>query len=202
MLTLFGLTGGLGSGKSTVAQRFRDQGLSVLDADRMAREVVQKDSEGLAAVVAAFGAGVLDPDGNLDRAAVGELVFSDADARHTLNQIVHPRIAALTAQRAAELAGRGERLACYEAALLVENGLADAFRPLVVVSAPPEAQIERAMGRDGMTRAQVQKRLDAQVPLADKLAVADYVIDNGGDLESTRRQADRVLAEIRAASGA
>jgi dephospho-CoA kinase len=182
-----------------VAARFRAQGLPVIDADALAREVVAKGTEGLAEVVRAFGEEVLLPDGSLDRARVAALVFGDGDKRRRLNAIVHPRIAALTAERAAQLGAQGERLACYEAALLVENRLADAFRPLVVVAVPEETQIARAMLRDSATEEQVRGRLAAQLPLADKAAVADYIIDNSGDRAATERQADEVLAAIRAA---
>jgi dephospho-CoA kinase len=197
-LVLFGLTGGLASGKSTVAARLRAQGLPVLDADALARDAVAPGTEGLAEVVRAFGPEVLLPDGSLDRARVAALVFTDEGRRRQLNAIVHPRIAALTAERAAALEAQGEPLACYEAALLVENRLADAFRPLVVVAVPEATQIARAMARDGATEEQVRGRLAAQLPLADKVAVADHVIDNTGDQAATERQADEVLAAIRA----
>ncbi|WP_437948135.1 dephospho-CoA kinase [Sorangium sp. So ce296] len=200
-LVLFGLTGGLGSGKSTVAARFRAQGLPVIDADALARDVVAKGTEGLAEVVRAFGPEVLAPDGSLDRARVAAIVFDDPDKRRRLNAIVHPRIGALLLERAAEIEARGEPFACYEAALLVENGLADAFRPLVVVAVPEAVQIARAMARDGATEEQVRARLAAQLPLADKVAVADHVIDNAGDRAATERQADEVLAAIRAKLG-
>lgn len=200
-LRLFGLTGGLASGKSTVAARFRARGLPVLDADQLAREVVAPGTEGLARVVETFGAGVLGEGGALDRGKLGALVFADPDKRRALNAIVHPRIAALTADRAAELEARGEALACYEAALLVENGLADAFRPLVVVAVPADVQLARAMARDALPEPEVRARLAAQLPLSAKLAVADYVIDNAGDRASTERQADAVLDAIRASSG-
>jgi dephospho-CoA kinase len=196
-LRLFGLTGGLASGKSVVAAMLRARSVPVIDADQLAREVVAPGSEGLEAVVAAFGRSVLCADGSLDRAAMAELVFGDAEKRRTLNAIVHPRIGMLTAERAAELEARGEPLACYEAALLVENGLADAFRPLLVVAAPEEIQIARAMARDGATEEQVRARLRAQMPLAAKVAAADHVIDNAGSLEETERQVDEVLRAIR-----
>jgi len=196
-IVLFGLTGGLASGKSTVAARFRERGVSVIDADKLAREVVAPGSPGLAEVVRAFGEDILLPDGSLDRAKLGARVFSDPASRRVLNGILHPRIGELTMARAAELAARGERLACYEAALLVENGLADAFRPLVVVAVPEEVQVARAMVRDGSTEAEARARLLAQKPLADKIAVADHVIDNAGSREETERQADRVLQAIR-----
>ncbi|WP_437737910.1 dephospho-CoA kinase [Sorangium sp. So ce1335] len=199
---LFGLTGGLGSGKSTVAARFRSQGLPVIDADALAREVVAKGTEGLAEVARAFGPEVLLPDGSLDRARLAAVVFADPEKRRQLNAIVHPRITALTLERAAALEAQGERLGCYEAALLVENRVADMFRPLVVVAVPEAVQIARAMARDGATEDEVRARLAAQLPLSSKVAVADHVIDNAGDRAETERQADEVLAAIRARFGA
>ncbi|APR79427.1 Dephospho-CoA kinase [Minicystis rosea] len=196
-IRVFGLTGGLASGKSTVAARFRARGLPVIDADLLAREVVEKGSPGLAAVVAAFGDEVLAPDGSLDRAKVAAIVFQDPEKRRTLNGIVHPRIGAATAERIAALDAAGEKLACYEAALLVENGLADAFRPLVVVAVPEDVQVKRAMARDAATEEQARARIAAQHSLAAKVAAADYVIDNGGTREETERRADEVLDEIR-----
>lgn len=200
-LLVFGLTGGLASGKSTVAARFRERGVPVIDADELAREAVAPGSETLAAIEAEFGPSVIRPDGSLDRARVAELVFSDPSRRRALNAIIHPAIGALTAARVAELERQGERLACYEAALLVENGVADMFRPLVVVAAPEGLQITRAMARDSATEVMVRGRLAAQLPLSAKIAAADYVIENSGDRAETERRADAVLAEIRARAG-
>lgn len=200
-MILFGLTGGLASGKSAVAARFRARGLPVLDADQLARAVVAKGTEGLRAVVAAFGEDVLTPEGALNRPKMATLVFADADKRKLLNGIVHPRIGALTQERAHALAEQGKPLACYEAALLVENGLADAFRPLVVVAASPSLQLARAMARDGEKEEQVRGRLAAQMPLEAKVTVADFVIHNRGTLEELERETDRVLSSICARVG-
>jgi dephospho-CoA kinase len=200
-IRVFGLTGGLASGKSAVARMLRDRKVPVIDADLLAREVVAKGSEGLAEIVKLFGEEVLLPDGSMDRANVAERVFADPEKRRALNRIVHPRIAALSAQRIQDLDAAGEPLACYEAALLVENGLADAFRPLVVVIVPDETQVQRAMARDAATEAQVRARIEAQLPLSAKVAAADFVIDNGGDLAATERRVDEVLAAIRARFG-
>lgn len=200
-IRVFGLTGGLASGKSSVAARFRARGLPVIDADQIAREVVEPGSEGLAQVVEAFGEGVLLPDGSLDRARLGELVFAAPEKRRALNAILHPRIAALSAQRIAELDAKGEPLACYEAALLVENHLADAFRPLIVVAVPLDVQLARAMARDGSTEEQARARIAAQLPLPAKVAAANFVIDNAGEPETTQRRADEVLEAIRAGIG-
>jgi dephospho-CoA kinase len=194
---VFGLTGGLASGKSTVAAQLRARGVPVIDADQVAREVVAPGTPGLAAVVDAFGAGVLAADGSLDRGEMAKRVFSDDDARRRLNSILHPLIAVATAARVAELGARGEPLACYEAALLVENGLADAFRPLVVVAVDEATQVARAMARDGATEAQALARIAAQLPLATKVAAADYVIDTSASKEDASRRVDEVLAEIR-----
>jgi dephospho-CoA kinase len=193
---VFGLTGGLASGKSTVAAHLRARGVPVIDADLVAREVVAPGTPGLAAVVDAFGADVLAADGSLDRAKMAQRVFSDEDARRRLNSIVHPLIGAATAARVAELAARGELIVCYEAALLVENGLADAFRPLVVVAVDEATQVARAMARDGATEAQARARIAAQLPLAAKVAAADYVIDTSASKEDTSRRVDEVLAEL------
>ena len=186
-ILVFGLTGGLASGKSTVAARFRARGVPVIDADLIAREVVEPGSEG-----------ILAPDGSLDRARLGDVVFAAPDRRRALNAILHPRIAARSAQRIAALDAAGEKLACYEAALLVENNLADAFRPLVVVAVPLDVQLARAMARDGSTEEQARARVAAQLPLANKVVVADHVIDNAGETTTTERRADEVIAAIRA----
>jgi dephospho-CoA kinase len=196
-IRLFGLTGGVASGKSSVAARFRARGLDVIDADQVARDVVAPGTEGLAAVVAAFGAEVLDAEGALDRRALRKRVFDDDAARASLNAILHPRIGAETRARAARLEAAGVTLACYEAALLVENGLADAFRPLCVVTLPPEKQRERLMARDGVSAADADKLIAAQMPLAAKAAVADHVIDNRGTLAELEARADEVLDAIR-----
>jgi dephospho-CoA kinase len=193
---LFGLTGGIASGKSTVASRLRARGVPVIDADELAREVVAPGTEGLRAIVQTFGEGVLDSTGALDRKALGRIVFSDVEARRRLNAITHPRIGQRTAELADELARAGEPLACYEAALLVENGVADMFRPLVVVSCPPSVQIERVRARDDASRDDAMARIAAQKPLAEKVAVADFVIDTDGPVERSRQRTDDVLRAI------
>jgi dephospho-CoA kinase len=198
---LFGLTGGIASGKSTVAARLRRRGVPVIDADELARQVVAPGTDGLRAVVDAFGPEVLGPTGALDRKAVGRIVFSDGAARRKLEEITHPRIAALTMKRAAELADTGAPLACYEAALIVENGAADAFRPLVVVACPEDVQLARIRARDGASAEDALARIRAQKPLADKIALADFVVDTNGSLEEGARRADAALAGVCARVG-
>lgn len=195
---LFGLTGGIACGKSTVAARFREQGVQVIDADQVARQVVAPGTSGIIEITKVFGNEVLRPDGTLDRPKLASIVFADEDKRRTLNRILHPRISTRTMLLAQELASQGEELACYEAALLVENGMADAFRPLVVVIAPEALQVKRVMERDGVSERSALSRIHAQMPLAEKVKVADYVIDTSGTMEDTLRKADEVLAAIRA----
>ncbi|HJL18360.1 MAG TPA: dephospho-CoA kinase [Sandaracinaceae bacterium LLY-WYZ-13_1] len=185
---IVGLTGGIGSGKSTVARVFTEQGVPVVDADRVARDVVAPGSDGLTDVVEAFGREVLDADGALDRAKLADRVFDDEEARRRLEGILHPRIAARSMARLSELATEGHAYAIYEAALLVESGSHRMMQALVVVSARRETQVARVRARDGLDDAQIERRLHAQLPLEEKVAVADYVIDNDGTLEQTRAQ--------------
>lgn len=173
-----GLTGGIASGKSTVARHFADLGVPSVDADVLAREVVAKGTPGLAAIVETFGPAFLLPDGTLNRKALGQLVFDDPAARTKLNAITHPRIAALGAERVRALSGKGVPYVLYEAALIVENGLHRGMRALVVVSADASTQRARIMQRDLLSRAQAEARIQAQAPLERKLEVADFVIDN------------------------
>lgn len=198
---LFGLTGGIASGKSAVAARLRERGVPIIDADALARDAVAVGSAGLAEVVTAFGDGVLTPEGALDRKTLAAVVFTDDAKRKLLNSIVHPRVTALTLEHAARLRDAGEPLACYEAALIVENGVADMFRPLVVVAAPEDVQVARACARDRATPDEARARIRAQMPLADKIKVADLVIENDGTLEDLLRKTDDVLAKVCAKVG-
>jgi dephospho-CoA kinase len=200
-IRVFGLTGGIGSGKSTVAARFRERGLPVIDADELAREAVLKGSPGLGEIVAEFGAEVLDTNGELDRKKLADVVFADEAARKQLEQITHPRVRALSLERVQALAAEGQPLACYEVPLLIETGLADVLRPLVVVSVDEATQVARTVGRDAASEAQVRARIAAQLPLAKKAEMADHVIDNSGPLAATRARADEVLDAICASLG-
>jgi len=193
---VFGLTGGIASGKSAVGKRLRARGVPVIDADVLARDAVAPGSQGLESVVRAFGEGVLSADGALDRKKLAAVVFGDDEKRRILNAIVHPIVTVLTMKRAGELGEAGEPLACYEAALIVENGVADAFRPLVVVSAPEDVQVARACARDAAAADEVRARIRAQMPLADKVKAADFVIENTGTLADLHARTDEVLAAI------
>jgi dephospho-CoA kinase len=185
---VIGLTGGIACGKSTVAAMLRELGAPIIDADELARRVVEPGTPGLAAVVQRFGGGVVDGDGRLDRKALGAIVFADPDARRALNAITHPRIAAAGQEELARLRAGGAPLVIYEAALLVENKIHLGLDGLIVVAVAPEVQLHRLMARDGIGEAEARARVAAQLPLADKLAVADWVVDNGGGVDDTRRQ--------------
>jgi dephospho-CoA kinase len=190
-----GLTGGIGAGKSEVSRRLARYGAVVVDADAIAREVVEPGTDGLAEVVAAFGREVLLPDGGLDRARLGDVVFGDPEARRRLNAIVHPRVG----QRMAELdqAAGPDAIVVHDVPLIAENGRSDAYDMVVVVDAPPRTQIERlTRGRD-MTREQAQARMAAQASREQRLAIADIVIDNSGSLAELDRQVGDLWAQLR-----
>ena len=193
---VFGLTGGFASGKSAVTAHWAERGLPVIDADQLSRDVVEPGTPGLSAVVDAFGREVLGAGGRLDRARLASLVFDKPERRKQLEVLLHPLIQAKMQHDADALAGAGEPLACYSAAVLIESGGRDRFKPLVVVTASEEQQIARGMARDGLDAAAVKARLRAQMSLADKAAMADYVIDNSGPLSETLAQADTVLSAI------
>jgi dephospho-CoA kinase len=195
-MRVIGLTGGIASGKSTAARMLAELGAPVVDADRIARDVVRPGEPALAEIVDAFGAEVLLPDGTLDRKRLGALVFADADKRRRLNAITHPRIGAATQSRLAELRAAGAPLAVYEAALIVENGLHRAFDGLIVVFCGEAQQLARLVGRDGLGEDEARARIAAQAPLADKLAAATWIVDTSGSLAETRQQIGRIWEQI------
>jgi len=195
---VIGLTGGIACGKSTVAAMLRELGAPVIDADELARRVVEPGSPGFTEVVQRFGRDVVGPDGTLDRKKLGAIVFADAEARRDLNAITHPRIAAASQAEIVKLAAAGTSIAIYEAALLVENKIHLGLDGLIVVAAPLKVQLARLIDRDGSTEAEAAARIAAQLPLADKLAVATWVVDNGGDVDDTRRQVVALWIRIQA----
>lgn len=193
---VFGLTGGIGTGKSTVARMFTARGVPVVDADALAREVVAPGTVGNAEIAAAWPHAI-GPDGAVDRKALAAIVFADPGARARLEGITHPLIQQASAARLTELAGDGHPLAIYEAALLVESGRWRDFDGLIVVTASPERQVERAVARGGLSREEAEARVKAQLPTEEKARVATYVIDNDGGLAETERQVEKVLGRLR-----
>ncbi|MES9542497.1 dephospho-CoA kinase [Actinomadura sp. NPDC000600] len=183
-----GLTGGIGSGKSEVSKRLREHGAVVIDADMIAREVVEPGTPGLAAVVAEFGEDVLLPSGALDREKVGRVVFADPDRLAALNAIVHP----LVGERMQELmdAAPADAVVVYDVPLLAENGLAGMYDEVVVVDAPEEVQLDRLVARRGMTEEDARARMANQASREERRAVATRVIDNSGSLADLKTQVD------------
>ena len=192
-LRVFGLTGGIGSGKSAVAARLRARGLPVVNADELSRAVVLPGSETLARVVSYFGGEILEVSGALDRVRLGGIVFADPEARRALDGIVHPAVRALAGERFAEIAARGEPLAAYEVPLLYEVHLERVYAPVIVVDAPDAARLARLKLRDGFDEKQIRARLAAQMPLAEKVKRADYVIENNASLAELTTHADDVF---------
>ena len=192
-----GLTGGIASGKSTVARAFGEMGAHVLDADRIARDLVTPGSPALALIVEAFGKEVLLPDGTLNRAALGAVVFADAGKRRILEGILHPLILAEIDRRIGELERADPQgLAVVEAALILELGRQERFDAIVVVWAEEEQQRLRMMLRDELSAEEAGRRLAAQMPLAEKRRRADLVVDNSRDLAACRADAERVYGEL------
>jgi dephospho-CoA kinase len=194
---LVGLTGGIGSGKSTVARLLGERGAVVFDADLLAREAVEPGTPGHAAVIERFGADVLAPGGALDREALASIVFADPSARRDLEQIVHPEVRRLFAE-GSEAYRDSDRVVVFSAPLLVESGMYTAFEILVVVSATVATQIERLMRQRGMSEGSIRARIDAQAPLEDKAAVADFLVDNEGTLDELESQVERLWNDLSA----
>jgi dephospho-CoA kinase len=190
-LKVAGLTGGIASGKSTVARWFADWGAFVVDADQVSRDVVAPDGVAFDAVVERFGTEILDHRGRVDRARLGRLVFDDADERRALEAILHPAIREESLRR---FDNCDAPLGVYEASLLVETGVWKEFDWLIVAACSFRTQLERLIARDGLDHEQAHKRLAAQLPLEQKVELADYVIDTGGSLAETERNA-RVVYE-------
>jgi dephospho-CoA kinase len=193
---IWGLTGNIGSGKSTVARMLAAGGIPVIDADLVAREVVEPGKPALREIASRFP-GVLRRDGSLDRKALAARVFADAGERAALNAIIHPRIAEEVALRMATLAEAGERVAVYEAALIVENGLQRDLDGLIVVSASPKTRIARMRLRDGTSESEAEARIASQLPEEEKARHATVVIDNSGSEADLVAQVERVIARLR-----
>ncbi|MFJ3027468.1 dephospho-CoA kinase [Curtobacterium sp. NPDC087080] len=198
-MRIIGLTGGIAAGKSTVSRRWAEHGAVVVDADRLARQAVAPGSPGLARVAERFGTGVLAPDGSLDRPALGSIVFADAAARKDLEGITHPEVWRLARQAfdAAEAADP-DAVVVYDVPLLAEarGSRPIRFDAVVVVDAPAAQRVERLVEHRGMAREEAERRVGAQASDAERLALADHVVDATGSLEDTLRSADEVWHRI------
>ncbi len=196
-MKLIGLTGGIASGKSTVARLLAERGVPIIDADQLAREVVEPDRPAWREIAARWPQ-VIRPDRTLDRAKLGAIVFADADERKALSRITIPRIAEATFERVTALRERGEPIAVFEAATLFEEGLEGMVNGVLVVSLPPAEQVKRLMARNGLTEQEAWARLNAQLPLEEKVRRATWVLENSGTPEELRDKVAAIWEKIRA----
>jgi dephospho-CoA kinase len=196
-----GLTGGLASGKSFVGHALAELGCYLIEADKLGHEVMQLGAEAYDAIVREFGSGVLDATGQIDRRKLSALVWDHPERLEKLNSFVHPAVRAREERRMAEIAQTDPgAIAVVEAAILVETGSYRNFDKLIVVTCTPEQQMERALKRGSYSREEILARLSRQLPLSEKLRVADYIIDTSGDKESTLEQVRKVYGSLRSLS--
>ena len=200
-MRVVGLTGGIATGKSTFAEALRARGTPVVDADALARAAVAPGSPALAEIARVFGPAALGPDGSLDRKRMAALVFGDPDARRRLEAITHPAVRSAMAAETARLAAAGHDLAFYDTPLLFEVGLDRTLDCTVVVWAPAAVQRARLAARDGLGPVDADARLAAQLPIDEKAARADFVVENVGSLAELGPKADRLLADLRRGLG-
>jgi dephospho-CoA kinase len=194
---LVGLTGGIASGKSTVAEILKRQGAAIINADVLAREVVEPGRQAWTEIVNTFGTAVLQPDRALDRQKLRAIIFDDPAARKKIESIIHPQVRALAEQRIREHAAAGYAVIVYEVPLLFEGNLQEWLRPVILVACDVDTQRKRLQGRDNLSAAQAQKHIEAQMSLEEKRRLADYVIENNGSLEDLERHVQAVLEKIK-----
>ncbi|MGE5590601.1 MAG: dephospho-CoA kinase [Bacillota bacterium] len=195
-MIVIGLTGGIATGKSTVTAALRDLGVPVIDADQVARQVVEPGQPALDEIVAAFGPDLLRDDGRLDREKLASLVFADGAARQRLNSITHPHILRAIDRQRQEAAAAGQRVLALDVPLLFEAGMDRSVDRVWVVTASPSQQLQRLMGRDGLTAEEARRRVESQMPLEEKIRRADAVIDNSGSVEATRTRVRNLLEAL------
>ena len=198
MALVVGLTGGIASGKSTVARFFSKLGAWVIDADELARKVVEPGTPGWREVIETFGEDYITPQGELDRKRLARLVFHDPKAKKRLESIIHPRVLALREKITRDILRKDpQALIIFDVPLLIEADLHKRVDRVVVVWVPREIQIQRLIERDKLTRQEAEKRLENQMPLDEKLPFAHYVVDNSGSKEATEEQVKKIYEELR-----
>lgn len=199
-MQIFGLTGGMGSGKSTVAAALAEAGFPVVDADVLAREIVEPGQPALAELAAAFGEDILLPDGSLDRPELARRAFASEERRLLLNTITHPHIARRKAERLAELAAAGEQAVIYDMPLLIETGEHENMDGVIVVLAPEEVRLDRLVAHRGVDRDDAARRIASQATDEQRCAAATWVLDNSGELAELTPQIEALIEELRARS--
>ena len=197
-MKLLGLTGGIASGKSTVAAILRRLGAAIINADELSREVVQPEQDAWNEIIATFGPDILQEDKTLDRRKLRKIVFDNPEARKRLEAIIHPRVRALAEKKISELAAAGNSIIVYEVPLLFEAQIHLWLRPVILVACEIETQRKRLLERDHLTEIEAQQHLDAQMSLEEKRKLADYIIENDGNLEELEKQVRTVLQKIQA----
>ena len=195
-MSVYGLTGGIGAGKSTVANMFQESGIPVVLADDVGREVASKGSDGLAEIVRSFGPDVLDSNGELDRRKLGTLIFNDPDRRRELEGILHPRVRDQSRELFSQLEQAGNQIVVYESALLYETQRHTEMRGVILVTASEEQRIARVRARDGSEEEAVRQRIKAQMDDEEKRGLADYIIENNGNLQALRREVDSLIEQL------
>lgn len=193
---IVGLTGGIATGKSLVAGELKKCGAHIIDADKIAREIVEPGKPAYNEIVKEFGTDILKPDNTLDRKALAKIVFCDPVALDKLNNITHPRIRERVKEEARRLSAEGDSLIVLDVALLIEMGVRYEVEKIIIVYSDAEQQIERLMKRDNLTRGEALKRLSCQMDIKEKLKYADYVIDNSGQLDETIEQTRALFSEL------
>jgi dephospho-CoA kinase len=197
-LLIAGLTGGIASGKSTVSAFLEDAGAVIVDADKIARDVVQKDKPAWLEIVDAFGTSILLPDGEINRILLGDIIFNDPAKKQILNRIIHPEVFTETATRLAEIEKKQpDAVVILDVPLLIESGMDTGLSDIIVVYVPESVQIQRLMTRDALTQAQTLARIRSQMPIEEKKKRATIVIDNSGSRENTRNISLRVYHKLR-----
>lgn len=196
-MRIFGLTGGIGAGKSAVAAMIREEGVPVVDADRIARDIVEPGKPAYEEIVRRFGADILLPGGGIDRRKLGEIVFSDAEKRASLEAITHPAIMSEIASALAGLESEGRDIAVVEAALIYEAGRSGRFEAVIAVRCGRDQQVRRLIARDGMTEAEARRRIGSQMDPDEKARASEIVIDNSGDIAATRAQVRALAASLK-----
>lgn len=184
-MLVVGLTGSMASGKSIVSKTLKELGLPIIDADLIARKIVSPNEAGYREIVDHFGQGILNPDQTINRRKLAKIIFSDSKERERLNSLLHPRIVKEIKRRIEDFKGRGERLVIIDAALLIESRELSLVDKLIVVTVSPKIQVRRLAQRDHLTEKEARERIATQMPLSEKVKLADYVIDNGGSVKKT-----------------
>lgn len=195
-MLVVGLTGGMASGKSVVSKTLKEIGLPIIDADLIAREMVRPNEAGYREIVDHFGKKILNPDQTINRRKLAKIIFSDSKERERLNSILHPKIVEEIKKRLKDFKERGERMVIVDAALLIEAGQLSLVDKLIVVTVSPKIQIKRLAQREHLTEKEAKERIATQMPLSEKVKLADYVIDNSGTVKKTIKRTKEVSKKL------